>query len=105
MTDITPALSGFVVRPLTDADWPAAKAVDGLAFGYQPDDDFLDTVALPTYDMGRFTGVFDPELGGMLVGIGGIQSRDLTLPGRGPTLMRLPISLWKPRVPMIQRWS
>src|ERR1700712_2388283 len=41
MTDITPALSGFVVRPLTDADWPAAKAVDGLAFGYQPDDDFL----------------------------------------------------------------
>ena len=85
MTDITPAPSGFVVRPLTDADWPAAKAVDGLAFGYQPDDDFLDTVALPTYDIGRFTGVFDPELGGRLVGIGGIQSRDLTLPGRGPT--------------------
>ncbi len=76
---------GFVVRPLTDADWPAAKAVDGLAFGHQPDDDFLDTVARPTYDIGRFTGVFDPALDNQLVGIGAIQSRKLTLPGRGPT--------------------
>ncbi len=80
-----PGTGGFVVRALTTEDWPAVKAVDGAAFGYVPDDDFLDTVALPTYDMRRFTGVFDPELDGTLVGIGGIQSRDLTLPGRRTT--------------------
>ncbi len=74
----------FVVRPLTAADWPATKAVDAAAFGYQPDDDFLDNVALPTYDLARFTGVFDPNLDQLLVGIGAIQSRELTFPGRGP---------------------
>src|SRR4051812_43573503 len=77
--------SAFVVRPLTDADWPAAKAVDGLAFGYHPDDEFLDTVARPTYDIGRFTGVSESAENAVLLGIGAIQSRNLTLPGRGPT--------------------
>jgi predicted acetyltransferase len=80
-----PRSSGFAVRALTTQDWPAAKAVDGLAFGYQPDDDFLDTVALPTYEISRFTGVFDTDLGDQLVGIGAIQSRNMTLPGQRPT--------------------
>lgn len=75
----------FVVRPLTAADWPAAKAVDAAAFGYTPDHDFLDDIALPQYDPARFTGVYDPELDGLLVGIGGIQTRALTFPGRGPS--------------------
>lgn len=76
-------VGGFVVRPLTAADWPAAKAIDAAAFGYTRDDDFLDNVALPQYDPVRFTGVCDPDLGGLLVGIGGIQSRAMTFPG-GP---------------------
>ncbi|QNK80485.1 GNAT family N-acetyltransferase [Nakamurella sp. PAMC28650] len=74
----------FVVRSLTAADWPAAKAVDAAAFGYAPDDDFLDNTTLPQYDPARFTGVLDPELDGILVGIGGIQSRAMTFPGHGP---------------------
>ncbi len=76
--------AGFLVRSLTDDDWAGAKAVDAAAFGYEPDHDYLDTVSLPAQDIRRFTGVFDPALDGMLVGIGAIQSRDLTLPGRGP---------------------
>lgn len=78
-----PGTGGFVVRALTAADWPAAKFVDAAAFGITPDDDFLDHVALPQYDPARFTGVHDPELGGLLVGIGGIQSRTMTFPGHG----------------------
>ena len=72
---------GFHVRALTAADWPAAKEVDAAAFGYTPDHDFLDTVSLPAQDISRFTGVFDPALDGLLVGIGAIQTRRLTLPG------------------------
>lgn len=80
----TSEAGGFRVRALTDADWPGAKLVDGLGFGYLPDDDFLDTVIRPLYDLDQFTGVFDPALGDLLVGIGGIQSRSMTFPGRGP---------------------
>ena len=80
----TPTSPAFVVRPLTADEWGSAKDIDGAAFGYEPDHDFLDTVALPALDIRRFTGVFDPALNGMLVGIGAIQSRSLTFPGHGP---------------------
>lgn len=75
--------SPFTVRSLTDADWPAAKALDAAAFGYRQDDDFLDTVVLPTLELSRFTRVFDPALDDLLVGIGAVQSRRLTFPGGG----------------------
>ncbi len=83
MTESTPQLqkSPLLVRALESSDWSAAKAVDAAAFGYQPDDDFLDTVVLPAQDIGRFTGVFDPTLDQLLLGIGAIQSRRLTFPG------------------------
>lgn len=72
------------VRPLTSADWPGAKALDAAAFGYDTDDDFLDTVSLPALDINRFLGAFDPALDGLMVGTCAIQSRQLTFPGRGP---------------------
>ena len=75
----------FFVRALTESDWPAAKAVDAAAFGYEPDEDYLDNVSLPAQDISRFTGVFDPALDRLLIGIGAIQSRCLTLPGSGPS--------------------
>ena len=80
----TPGTGGLVVRRLTDDDWAGAKHVDALGFGYAPDDDFLDSVSRPLYDLGRFTGVWDPALDDLLVGIGGIQSRSMTFPVRGP---------------------
>ncbi|MET3804265.1 putative acetyltransferase [Nakamurella sp. UYEF19] len=76
---------GLVLRPLTMDDWPAAKALDGAAFSYHPENDFLDDLVLPTLEIGRFIGAFDPALGHLLVGIAAIQSRDLTFPGRGPS--------------------
>ena len=79
-----PALDEVFVRPLTGADWAGAKALDAAAFGYDTDDDFLDTVSLPALDIGRFLGAFDPSLGGLLVGTCAIQSRELTFPRRGP---------------------
>ncbi|SDP49000.1 Predicted acetyltransferase [Nakamurella panacisegetis] len=84
----TTGAGGFVVRALSDtseADWAAATRVDALAFGYVPDADYLDRFLRPQYDLGRFTGVFDPALGDLMVGLGGIQSRSLTFPGRGPS--------------------
>jgi predicted acetyltransferase len=80
----TPATDEILIRPLTAADWPGAKALDAAAFGYDTDDDFLDTVSLPALDIGRFLGAFDPALDGQLVGTCAIQSRELTFPGHGP---------------------
>lgn len=82
--DVTAAAEGISVRPLTTADWAGAKALDAAAFGYDTDDDFLDTVSLPALDIGRFLGAFDPALDGLLVGTCAIQSRQLTFPGHGP---------------------
>ncbi len=48
--------SDFFVRALTQSDWPAAKAVDAAAFGYEPDEDYLDNVSFPAQDISRFTG-------------------------------------------------
>ena len=54
---------GILVRPLTADDWAGAKALDAAAFGYDTDDDFLDTVSLPALDISRFLGAFDPVQG------------------------------------------
>ncbi len=78
------ATDEFFVRRLTKADWAGAKALDAAAFGYDTDDDFLDTVSLPALDIGRFLGAFDPALDELLVGTCAIQSRQLTFPGHGP---------------------
>lgn len=79
-----PAPDGILVRPLTADDWAGAKALDAAAFGYDTDDDFLDTVSLPALDITRFLGAYDPALDGLMVGTCAIQSRELTFPGRGP---------------------
>ena len=82
--DPAPASDGIVVRPLTADDWAGAKALDAAAFGYDTDDDFLDTVSLPGLDITRFLGAYDSALDGLMVGTCAIQSRTLTFPGRGP---------------------
>ena len=78
-----PTTDEILIRPLTAADWPGAKALDAAAFGYDTDDDFLDTVSLPALDIGRFLGAFDPALDGLMVGTCAIQPRQLTFPGHG----------------------
>ena len=49
--------------------------MDAAAFGYDTDDDFLDTVSLPALDITRFLGAYDPALDGLMVGTCAIQSR------------------------------
>ena len=69
------------VDPLSGSDLPELFALDNAAFHIDAQADFLEDVVRPTLDIGRLTGVRDPDSKGALVGSAAILSKDLTFPG------------------------
>jgi predicted acetyltransferase len=74
----------WAVRPLADGDLPELFRLDNAAFHIDPPADFIDDVVRPMLEVGRLTGVRDPEADGTLVGSAGILTKLMTCPGRGP---------------------
>jgi predicted acetyltransferase len=71
----------WAVRPLSDRDLPELFQLDNAAFHIDAPQDFLDDVVRPMIEVGRLTGVRDPESNGSLVGSAAILSKQLTFPG------------------------
>jgi len=77
-------VTAFDVRTLTEVDVATTVAIDNAAFGYQPGEDYFETVARPLWELDRFIGAFDASLGGEQVGGAGIFSMTMTFPGGRP---------------------
>jgi predicted acetyltransferase len=78
-------VTDLTARPLTDDEWAGYKT--HIAHAFLEDPDPRETVPERELFPGdRFIGIVDPESGpGRLIGGGGIQTRDMTLVGTGPT--------------------
>ena len=72
------------VDPLSGSDLPELFGLDNAAFHIDAPADFLDDVVRPMVEIGRLTGVRDPDSNGALVGTAAILSKDLTFPGARP---------------------
>src|SRR5690349_20696687 len=51
----------WAVRPLSDRDLPELFQLDNAAFHIDAPQDFLDDVVRPMIEVGRLTGVRDPD--------------------------------------------
>jgi predicted acetyltransferase len=73
----TRPMTAVKIRAATDDDFAAIAAIDGMAFGDPWPDNLLDA-ARATLELDRFRLAHD---GAQLVGVGGVHSQELTVPG------------------------